>query len=473
MRRTVVMWTAAMLAALAASVPAAGQWVESDKLIAPDAAMTDGFGFSVGVSGDTIIVGSFNDDDYGPESDSGSAYLFDAITGNQLGDKLTASDADWGDTFGTSVAISGNIAIVGAPDHHHNGDANLRGGSAYLFNVTTGAELYELIASDAADRDYFGFSVGISGNTAIVGAYGDGDGWTGAAYLFNVTTGQQIGQKLVAPDAAADDEFGAAVAISGSTVIVGARADDDGGDASGSAYLFNATTGLQIGQKLIAPDDEANDLFGTSVAVSGYRAIVGAPGNGGLTGAAYLFDWTTDPPVGQKLTAPDGLPNDVFGSSVAISGNAAIVGAYGDDTFSGSAYLFDLTTGQPQKITASDPSAYKQFGLSVAVNGGTAVIGAIGDSQAGMYGGAAYVYASGSDSGFRLNGIQVSELELPTLATPVLAAGDTLSGQGTRDGVFVGQGGSAIVVDEGNMTLGDPASYGPSHKKCPIGVDGR
>jgi len=458
MRRTITVWTVSMLAVLAAAVPAAGQWVELEKLTASDAAMMDGFGYSVGVSGDTVLVGSVYDDDL--YEDSGSVYLFDAISGNQRGDKLTASDADEADAFGFALAISGNIAIVGAPDHHHV--PGVRGGSAYLFDVTTGQALFELLASDREDLDHFGTSVAISGNTAIVGAYGDDDGGdvSGAAYLFDVTTGLQIGPKLVAPDAAADDEFGYAVGISGNTAIVGAHGDDDGGNASGSAYLFDVTTGQPIGPKLTAPDPAADDQFGYAVAISGNTAIVAARGDDGMAGAAYLFDATTGLQIGSKLTAPGAPPNGAFGQSVAVDGDTAIVGAYGEDGFSGAAYLFDLATGgTPQRITPSDPSSMKYFGHSVAVSGGTAVVGAIGDGQAGYYAGAAYLNVLGTDSGFRLNGVPIPQFQLPSLATPALEAGDVLSGQGTRDGVFVGQAGSAIVVDEGDMTLGEPDSF--------------
>ncbi len=155
-----------------------------------------------------------------------------------------ASDATAADDFGYSVAISGNTAIVGA---HGNDDVGLESGSAYLFDITTGNQLAKLTASDAAARDWFGRSVAISDNTAIVGAYGDGGG---SAYLFDITTGNQLA-KLTASDAATDDLFGYSVAISGNTAIVGACFDDDAGDWSGSAYLFEgvpepATLGLVL-----------------------------------------------------------------------------------------------------------------------------------------------------------------------------------------------------------------------------------
>ena len=150
----------------------------------------------------------------------------------------------------------------------------------------------KLTAEDAASYDYFGYSVGVSGNTAIVGAYLDDDngGASGSAYLFDTITGAET--KLTASDAASSDVFGVSVGVSGNTAIVGAYLDDDNGFIdSGSAYLFDTTTGAET--KLTAPDGEAGDRFGWSVGVSGNTAIVGAYGdddNGSSSGSAYVFD---------------------------------------------------------------------------------------------------------------------------------------------------------------------------------------
>jgi len=312
------------------------------KLTASDATVDDRFGVSVAISGNTALVGAVGDDDGG--SASGSAYLFDVTTGNQIA-KLTASDAALGDEFGVSVAISGNTALVGA---RFDDDGGIASGSAYLFDVTTGNQTARLTASDAALGDEFGVSVAISGNRALVGARFDDDGgsFSGSAYLFDVTTGNQIA-KLTASDATAGDWFGSSVAISGNTALIGAVADDDRGSLSGSAYLFDVTTGNQIA-KLTASDAAEGDVFGSSVAISGDTALVGAWGDddgGNNSGSVYLFDVTTGNQIA-KLTASDAAGGDLFGFSVAISGNAALVGANGDDDAgdaSGSAYLFKST----------------------------------------------------------------------------------------------------------------------------------
>jgi len=157
-------------------------------------------------------------------------------SGNQLW-KLTADEADSMDVFGSSVAISGNTAIVGAPGDDHAGSYS---GSAYLFDVTTGNQLWKLTADDADTSDWFGSSVAISGNTAIVGAFSDNDAGfrSGSAYLFDTSTGLQL-SKLAASDGATGDQFGNSVAIFGTNAIVGANGNDDAGLDSGSAYIYS------------------------------------------------------------------------------------------------------------------------------------------------------------------------------------------------------------------------------------------
>jgi FG-GAP repeat len=374
-------------------------WVEQDKLIALDATAGDDFGQVVAIDGDIAIVGAPWDDDVA--SKSGSAYLFDVTTGTQLF-KLTAADAEADDaSLGVSVAISDNIAIVGAQGDDHA--AGIDSGSAYLFDVTTGTQLAKLTAYDATPVDLFGCSVAISGNIAIVGSNLDDDAGSksGSAYLFDVSDPYDpipIQPKLTAYDAAAGDEFGRSVAISGNTAIVGAFRDDDAGSDSGSAYLFDVVTGNQL-FKLTASDAAAGDYFGYSVAISGNTAIVGSyrdDDSGADSGSAYLFDVITGNQLA-KITASDAAAGDWFGRSVAINGNTAVVGAYMDDeagSDSGSAYLFDITTGvQLAKITASDCAAGDRFGMSVAISCNTTIVGAYYDDDAGTDSGSAYVFA--------------------------------------------------------------------------------
>ncbi len=336
MLRTATLLSAVILPVLATSHRAGAEWTESHKLTASDAASADFFGISVAVSGNTAVVGASTK--RGHASFQGAVYLFDVDSGSELF-KLTASEGGASDWLGHSVAISGNTAIAGAPFGIG------ASGSAYLFDVATGNELLKVTASDGAELDQFGFSVGISGNTAIVGAFGDDDAGnsSGSAYLFDVATGDQL-FKLTALDGAPDHHFGQSVAISGNTAIVGALLDDHAGSASGSAYLFDVATGDQL-FKLTASDTATDDLFGGSVAISGNTAIVGGfedNGPGALWNSAYLFDVHTGSEL-QKLVPFQALADDRFRLSVAISGNTAIVGAHQTDEAgrdSGSAYVF-------------------------------------------------------------------------------------------------------------------------------------
>ncbi|MEE8155933.1 MAG: FG-GAP repeat protein, partial [Phycisphaerales bacterium] len=230
---TPVLFAAAAASVLSTAPAYADLGEQLAKLLADDGAQGDEFGISVAISGATAIVGAALDDDNG--ANSGSAYLFDSTTGVQI-TKLLADDGVGGDVFGVSVAISGDTAIVGARLDDDNGSAS---GSAYLFDVSDPAkptQIAKLLPDDGAANDWFGFSVAISGATAIVGAYRDDDngGQSGSAYLFDTNTGKQLFM-LLPDDGATGDRFGFSVAISGDTAIIGSYLDDDNGASSGSA----------------------------------------------------------------------------------------------------------------------------------------------------------------------------------------------------------------------------------------------
>jgi uncharacterized repeat protein (TIGR01451 family) len=268
----------------------------------------------------------------------------------------------------------------------------------------------KVIAIDGASSDFFGLSVAISGDTAIVGAHGDNVGANtdqGSAYVF-VRNGNTWSQqaKLTASDGAANDNFGISVAISGDTALIGAHADVGANADQGSAYVFvRSGTIWTEQQKLTASDGAAVDQFGISVAISGDTALIGAYCDdvsvNADQGSAYVFTrsgttWTQQ----TKLTASDGATNDNFGGSVAISGDTALIGAFldvvGANVDQGSAYVFvrsGTTWTEQQKLTALDGAATDRFGYSVSISGDTAVIGAYWD-DVGANGnqGSAYVF---------------------------------------------------------------------------------
>lgn len=353
-------------------------WEQVYKLLAADGAEFNDFGRSVAISGDTVVIGTPGG--VGNVAGSGCAYVFDITTGSQLL-KLLATDGADGDLFGISVAVSGNYAVIGAEGDDVNG---YLAGSAYIFNITTGEQLYKLLPTDGGDTgDLFGESVAISGTQAIIGAEGDDNGFgdSGSAYVFDVTTGTLL-SKLVAADPAPLDKFGRSVAISGGTALVG--------KATGAAYVFNAATGEQLFKLLASDGGFTGDDFGGAVALSGHVAVVGSwshEDNGWQSGSAYVFDTTTGLQLFELLPS-DGGYGDQFGYSVAVSGDLAVIGALG----SSRAYIFNVTTGEQLFEQYSFDDYYKYFASAVAISGDTVVVGAFLDSQIGYSAGAAYVY---------------------------------------------------------------------------------
>ena len=451
MRKMLRLLIPALIALNALSGVGSAQITEDLKLNASDGSGGDYFGWSVAVSGNTAVIGADSDDDNG--SDSGSAYVFNVTTGQELF-KLTASDAAPNDLFGVSVAVSGNMAVIGAQG---DDDEGTNSGSAYVFDVSSGQELFKLTASDGTTA-YFGTSVAVSGNTAVIGSPFDNGSSSGSAYVFDVTTGQKL-FKLTASDKAAGDDFGKSVAVSGTTAVIGSRNDDDNGSDSGSAYVFDVTTGQEL-FKLIASDGAENDRFGWSVAVSGNTAVIGALSdndNGPSSGSAYVFDVTTGQEL-FKLTASDGAGGDVFGVSVAVSGNTAVIGARGDDDnglTSGSAYSFDVTTGQElSKLTACDGASGDRFGDAVAVSGNTAVIGAWEDDDNGTSSGSAYVFDLTADGFIRYCGASqnpnnAAVIDIDTIDSSAASISVSLSCGPANQFIY-------LLVGNGNGTVSQP-----------------
>ena len=383
----------------------------------------DWFGFSVDIDGNLIIIGAFQEDDAGGLT-SGKAYIYNATTGALVHtlDNPNAFGTSDGDRFGYSVAISGNYAIVGADREDETGE--LSSGKAYIFNATTGALVHTLDNPNAfgtSDSDVFGEAAAIDGDRAIVGAYqeDDADGTSsGKAYIFNVTTGALV-HTLDNPNpifSSTNNWFGRSMDISGDRCIVSAyvETNEAGESGSGKAYIFNVTTGALV-HTLDNPDPfgtgDINDFFGYSVAMSGNYAIVSCinedePG-GTQSGKAYIFNVTTGDLV-YTLDNPNAFgtsQSDSFGTSVAISGNYAIVGASSEDDAgglsSGKAYVFKTTVGDWTDTTLIDtldnPNAFgtsagDNFGRKVSISGNRCIVGAYLEDVGGNASGIAYVY---------------------------------------------------------------------------------
>jgi len=400
----------------------AGSFTEKAKLLASDGASFDEFGASVDISGNFAIVGAYQDDDV--PTGSGSAYIYRSEDGGNrwpFETKLVAPDAAPGDLFGYAVAIDGNVALVGAPRDDSDSGSGFDHGSAYVYRTEDSGVTWDfqakLLAPDLMPVDRFGTSVDINGNFAVLGAYLDDDqgGESGSAYVYRTGdggAGWSFQAKLTAPDGASSDWFGWSVGLDGNLAIVGARFDDDRGFRGGSAYIYRTEDGgttWPFQAKLVASDGASGDEFGFSVDISGNFAIVGAIANdaaGRDSGSAYIYrteDGGNTWPFEAKLVAPDAVSAELFGIGVAIDGNFAIVGARFDDSDSGSAfgtgsaYVYRKEDGGAtwafeSKMIASDAMANDQFGISVGIDGSSAIVGAWGDDDQGTDSGSAYIF---------------------------------------------------------------------------------
>jgi hypothetical protein len=290
------------------------------------------------------------------------------------------------------------------------------GGAVYFFQRTNGSwhEDHKLVAFDGAIRDSFGFAVGLAGTTAVVGAPNDDDNGvnSGSVYVL-VRSGQSWGvqQKLPSPSSIpGPGQFGWSVTVQGDTLLGGAPYESSLGNSAGAAFVYQRTGSTWVlQQELFAPDAVPFDFFGISVALDGDTALVGAaqyyPATGG-PGAAYVFvrsgsTWSLQ----QKLTASDGVARDLFGYAVALQGDAAVIGANQtpdySDPHAGKAYVFGRagTSWTELQTLEASPSGNYAFGRSVTLDGTRAVLGAPGDGAQGFAAGAAFVFALKSAKG--------------------------------------------------------------------------
>ncbi len=372
------------------------------KLSASDATQGDYFGISVSISGDVAVVGASNDDDGGDGSGSAYVFRYDGSGWRQEA-KLTNPGGGVFEDFGWSVAISGDVIVIGVPGEDY---ANGRRGAAYVFRGAGSAWVLEakLTAPDAGAYTLFGESVSVSGALIVVGAPFDDAACpfdpncnSGAVYVFrHDSSGWVLDAKFSAVDTAPHDNFGSSVSISGDVVLASALFT---GPLSGSAYVFRRDTfGWTQEAELVASDAQPNDYFGNSVSVSGDVAAVGAHFHsdaGWASGSGYIFrhggsGWVEE----AKLVASDAAPSAEFGTSVSISGDWAVFGA-SRNAPNGSAYVFrydGATWVEHAKLEASDWGINRLFGESVAISGSVAMVGAGGDYDAGPYSGSAYVF---------------------------------------------------------------------------------
>ena len=345
-------------------------WSLQAKLTADDRSV--GYNSALAVSGDTAVAGPY------VFVRSGTTWSLQAT--------LTAAGSDA--RFGSAVALSGDTAVIGDYDKN-NGRTT---GAAYVFvrSGTTWSLQAPLIAFDGGIDDQFGWSVAVSGDTAVVGAnfY---RGYTGAAYVFvRRSTTWSLQAQLAAADGRQGDSLGWSVAVSGTTALAGAV----NAHHTGAAYVFvrRSTTWSQQAE---LTSTAGYGFAGHAVALSGDTAVLGADANTSNTGAAYVFvrggtAWSLQ----ATLTAA-GQTSDGFGLAVAVSGDTAVIGAQGTHNNFGAAYVFvrrGTTWSQQAELTAFDGQINSAFGQDVAVSGGTAVVSSQQIVGGSLVGDAAYVF---------------------------------------------------------------------------------
>jgi FG-GAP repeat len=290
---------------------------------------------------------------------------------------LTAANGQFGDCFGTTLAFDGKTLVVGAPY------ANNGAGAIYVYRYASGIwkAVAELTASDGQYGDLFGNAVALSGSTIAVGAPGRNSD-TGGAYLFmlqGTTWSQQA--ELTSADSQIEDAFGTSVGLDGGNLLVGSpNADSYDLTLVGAAYLYTFSSGQwNPVTKLIAPNGQYGAQFGAAVAISGNSVAAGAPGGDGVPSAVYTF---TQGAGGWLLNSKlnDGwMQQDQFGAALALSGSKLLIGAYGGSSLTGAAYLFTLNRGAwslSSTLTAADGQQFDDFGASVALSGSSAAVGA-------------------------------------------------------------------------------------------------
>ncbi len=412
-------------------------WVEQQRLTATNQGQYYRFGYSVGIKGDTAFIGG------GPNA---KAYVFErsGTTWTET-QELLASDHDASSYFGNSVSVDTNSAIIGAPNDDEKAP---QAGAAYVFvrSGTVWAEQQKLTGFDTTANAYFGASVSVDADTAIVGATNTIDEGTefqqGSAYAF-VRTGTTWALEQKIPGTGFEDNFGNSVSLEGDLTLIGAPNDDTVNTNAGAVFAFLRTgTTWNQEQKITSTNSQSSDRFGVSVSLSGDTAFIGAnlanPPGGTDGGKAYAFVRTgTTWSEQQEIYASDSQFDGHFGGAVAIDGDNVIVGAHRDDDLgerSGAAYFYartGTTWADEQKVHPNPPasswiSAGDYFGYITAVDGDTAMVGSRGDSEVLAYAGAVYVYGRTGTNWTELQKFYASDASNgATFGTALALEGDT------------------------------------------------
>jgi hypothetical protein len=373
------------------------------KLTASDGEAWDYFGWSISLSGNLLLMGTKEDDDKGTDAGAAYVYHYDGSTWVEE-TKLTASDGKANELFGWSAAIAGDYAMVGTKV-----DTLTESGYVYFYHYdgSSWPEEAIIVANDGGRGDWFGYDISISGDRALIGSPHDdvNEPDAGSAYIFRYNGSNWVEEaKLTASDGAAYDYFGNTVFLSGDYALVGAYGVNDKGANSGAVYVFHYDGTSWVEEaKLTATDGGEGDRFGRSISLSGNFIIVGAPYHDGIVGdegGAYVFQYDGLNWVEQTELIPSDLAGsaDHFGRSVSVSGEFALVGSSRDDDLgfdAGSAYVFHYNGSkwvEHLKILPSDGAQMDHFGRLVLISSDYAVVENWLDDDKGLNSGSVYVY---------------------------------------------------------------------------------
>ncbi|HSM57030.1 MAG TPA: Calx-beta domain-containing protein [Candidatus Sulfomarinibacteraceae bacterium] len=446
-------------------------WLEQFNATGDEAGAGYWFGHAVAIDGNTALVGAWSDDaNSAPNAASGAAYIFRRATPEShewyLVAELSASDGHAGDGFGQRVALDGDTALVAASGQNGGpGNAFPQAGAVYVYqrdhdDPDAWREVAKLTAADAAEGDYFGRSLALDGDTALIGAWlKDSDlADAGAAYVFERNWGgdDAWGQVAKLTGEQRYGHFGSGVALDAGALLIAANFEDNG---YGAAYLYERDAGDPAAwheiARLTPGNSTFNSWYGWDVALDADTALIGAPrdsAEANLAGSAYVYqrNWGGDNHWGQvtRLTAGNVRAEEWFGISVALEQGVAVVGAYREDgegdpfTDSGAAYVFERDLGgsdawgQTVKLTASDAAPGALFGRSVALDDGNILVGAEG---ANVERGAAYWFEPAPISNISLT--KSSAVAAPLLPGEPVTYTLTFGNQGP------GAGSNVVITD--------------------------
>lgn len=366
-------------------VPAASSQTIT-QLFSPDPQHEDGFGGAVAIDGDVVITSSpgFDFQPLATYEGAGAAYVFRHDGADWVFEQtLRESDSERGGAFGSSIALDGDVALIGKPRDKDNGT---NAGAAYLFRLdgTTWVEEQKLVPDDPAINDLSGIRVAIDGNVAVVAR--DYNRGRGGAYVFRYDgTSWTLEQQLIATAATSDLRMGSSVAVSGDVVVIGSVTYNLNAQTPGAAFVFRYDGSTWVEEQVLqAGDAQANDFFGSSVSVDGDLLAVGASGVRGEgdfnTGAIYTFrfDGTAWSQEGKLLDPSIRVNGAALGSNVSLDGDLLAAGVPQLAFQTGRMFVYRLTGGTWQEevaYTPPDVMINDYFGISISISGRRVAIG--------------------------------------------------------------------------------------------------